>query len=266
MQEKIPKVIHYCWFGGNPLSELAQKCIASWKKYCPDYEIVEWNESNYDISACKYMSEAFEAKRWAFVSDYARFDILYKHGGLYFDTDVELIAPIDDIVEHGPFMGIEKRKKCFINPGLGLGAVAGMEIYRKILDLYNERSIYAPDGSFDLANVVTITTNIFNEYGFKDNTEKVQYTCGVYVYPWEYFCPKDPFTCDINITNNSRAIHHYDASWKSDTEKKVMSFAVKHKKFIPINIGKFIALIRYGGISMALKKFVDFFKSKYKTS
>ena len=94
----IQKVIHYCWFGGKPIDKLGEKCIASWKKYCPDYEIKRWDESNYNLEACDYVKEAYQAKKWAFVSDYVRFDILYHYGGLYFDTDVELIKPIDDIV------------------------------------------------------------------------------------------------------------------------------------------------------------------------
>ncbi len=103
----IPKVIHYCWFGGNPLPESAQKCIASWRKFLPDYEIKEWNESNFDVNAIPYTAQAYAAKKYAFVSDYARFSILYDNGGLYFDTDVEVIRPMDDIIENGPFMGFE---------------------------------------------------------------------------------------------------------------------------------------------------------------
>lgn len=103
----IPKIIHYCWFGRGPLPELAQKCITSWKKYLPDYEIKEWNEDNFDVNIIPYTAEAYKAKKYAFVSDYARFWILYKFGGIYFDTDVEVIRPIDDIVERGNFMGFE---------------------------------------------------------------------------------------------------------------------------------------------------------------
>ena len=103
MEDKkvIPKIIHYCWFGGNELSELAKKCISSWRKYCPDYEIIEWNESNFDINLCQYVREAYKEKKWAFVSDYARFWILYNFGGIYMDTDVELITSIDGLVEYG---------------------------------------------------------------------------------------------------------------------------------------------------------------------
>mgnify|MGYP001644804644 FL=1 len=105
----IPKIIHYCWFGGHPLPASALKCIESWRKYCPDYEIKEWNESNYDVNKIPYISQAYEVKKYAFVSDYARFDILYQYGGVYFDTDVEVIKPIDEIIEKGAFFGMETR-------------------------------------------------------------------------------------------------------------------------------------------------------------
>ena len=137
----IPKVIHYCWFGGNPLPESAQKCIASWRKFLPDYEIKEWNESNFDVNAIPYTAQAYAAKKYAFVSDYARFSILYDNGGLYFDTDVEVIRPMDDIIENGPFMGFEIDAsgidfKKAVAPGLGLGANPGLGLYKEILEHY----------------------------------------------------------------------------------------------------------------------------------
>ena len=124
----IPKKIHYCWFGGNPLPNDAKLCIESWKKYCPDYEIIEWNESNFDFKECQYAKEAYEAKKWAFVSDYARFKILYDNGGLYFDVDVEIVQALDNIINNGPFMGIENDKTKAVNPGLGLGDESGNKI------------------------------------------------------------------------------------------------------------------------------------------
>ena len=121
-----PQIIHYCWFGRNPLPDLALKCIASWRKYLPDYEIKEWNEDNFDVNIIPYTAEAYKAKKYAFVSDYARFYILYKYGGLYFDTDVEVIRPISDILNNGAFMGCEcdgmsKSSPITVAPGLGLG-------------------------------------------------------------------------------------------------------------------------------------------------
>ena len=127
----IPKIIHYCWFGRNPLPESAQKCIASWRKFFPDYEIVEWNEDNFDVRSIPYTAQAYDAKKYAFVSDYARFKILYEHGGIYFDTDVEVIRPFDDILARGAFMGYEIDPKegditGYVAPGLGLGVNPGL--------------------------------------------------------------------------------------------------------------------------------------------
>lgn len=147
----IPKVIHYCWFGRNPLPSLAVKCIESWKKYFPDYEIKEWNENNFNVNIITYTQEAYERKKYAFVSDYARFWILYHYGGLYFDTDVEVIKPMNDIIVKGPFMGCEKDVDkqestvssaipslgLGVNPGLGLGVGPGLELYGELLRLYD---------------------------------------------------------------------------------------------------------------------------------
>ena len=137
----IPKVIHYCWFGHHPLSSLAKKCIKSWKRYFPDYEIKEWNEKNFDVNILPYTKEAYEEKRYAFVSDYARFWILYNYGGIYFDTDVEVIRPMTDIIERGAFMGCEtvanKNIPLYVNPGLGLGLEAGNKILGDLLHIYS---------------------------------------------------------------------------------------------------------------------------------
>ena len=133
----ISKKIHYCWFGGNPLPELALKCIESWRRFLPDYEIIEWNESNFDVYCCEYVQEAYEAKRWAFVSDYARFKILYENGGLYFDTDVEIIKPMDDLISKGGFMGCEEETALSVAPGLGLGVSPGLGLYKELLESYH---------------------------------------------------------------------------------------------------------------------------------
>ena len=217
----IPKVIHYCWFGGNPLPKSAQKCIASWRKYLPDYEIKEWNESNFDVNIIPYTTEAYKAKKYAFVSDYARFWILYKYGGLYFDTDVEVIKNMDDIIAKGPFMGCENEAKAGatpaqlgVAPGLGLGVNPGLGLCGEILEIYKDKHYILPDGSFSTDTVVTITTEFLCKYGMK-NTDKVQEIAGVFIYPKEYFCPKDYVTGELKITKNSYCIHWYTASWAS---------------------------------------------------
>lgn len=220
-EKEIPKVIHYCWFGGNPLPESAVRCIESWKKYCPGYEIREWNESNYDVNACVYIQEAYRAKKWAFVSDYARFDILYSYGGLYFDTDVELIRPIHDILQAGPFMGRERnvlgKESYMVNPGLGIGAAAGMPIYKEILDSYTQMHFINPDGTYNQATVVHYTTKLLEKHGLTNSTEP-KCVEDIWIYPWEYFCPMDYVTGDLSVSDNTYSIHHYSATWLNKEE------------------------------------------------
>ena len=182
----IPKIIHYCWFGRNPLPESAVKCINSWKKFFPDYEIKEWNEDNFDVNIIPYTREAYEAKKYAFVSDYARMWILYHYGGLYFDTDVEVIKSMDDIVARGPFMGIEVEAKGdeypLVAPGLGLGAEPMMDLYRNIMDYYAPLHFVCEDGSFNQVTVVKHVTNVLVEHGLKQ-TNELQQVAGVWIYP-----------------------------------------------------------------------------------
>ena len=229
----IPKKIHYCWFGGNLLPEMAIKCIESWKKFLPDYEIIEWNESNYDVHKIPYVSQAYNAKKYAFVSDFARFDILYEHGGLYFDTDVEVIKSMDKIIEQGAFAGVEFPGK--LAAGLVLASPAASPIYKEILDSYRESSFIKSDGSMDLTTVVTRVSDIFKKHGFTDKNE-IQEVAGVTIYPTEYFCPKDILTGDIHITENTYSIHHYDGTWCSkymkDFYRKSNLLAKKYSGFV----------------------------------
>ena len=207
---KIPKTIHYCWFGGNPLPDLAKKCIASWRKFCPDNEIKEWNEKNYDVRKIPYIAQAYDAKKYAFVSDYARFDILYEYGGIYLDTDVELIKPLDKIINQGAFLGLEAPR--LINAGLGMATPAKTPILREILNSYQSDIFTNTDGSYNLKTVVTRVSDIFKKHGFSDKTE-FQKVAGFTIYPIEYFCPKNILTGELFITNNTYSIHHFDASW-----------------------------------------------------
>ena len=211
----IPCVIHYCWFGGNPLPKSAVKCINSWKKYFPDYEIKEWNESNYDVRKVPYIAEAYDAKKYAFVSDYARFDILYKYGGLYFDTDVEVIKSFKDILERGPFMGCEidgGERGINVAPGLGLAASPGLNIYKIILDFYDTQHFINTDGSNNTETVVKKVTRVLMENGLK-NQKGIQEVAGVIIYPREYFNPLQDSTGVLSITDNTRSIHWYTKSW-----------------------------------------------------
>lgn len=230
----IPKIIHYCWFGGNPLPPLALECIASWRKFFPDYEIWQWGEDDngsdnenrlfdkkmaFDVNSIPYTAEAYAQKKYAFVSDYARFWILYKYGGIYFDTDVEVIKPMDDIVERGAFMGCETdykgglvSRESATNPGLGLGVAPGLGLIKKMCDYYDDKHFeFRPDIKSQIT-VVHIATKILYENGMQ-NVKGIQCVDGVYIYPSEYFCPINVTTMRLHITKNTRTIHHYAATW-----------------------------------------------------
>ena len=236
----IPKIIHYCWFGRNPLPELAQKCIASWKKYLPDYEIKEWNEDNFDVNIIPYTAEAYAAKKYAFVSDYARFWILYKYGGIYFDTDVEVIRPIDDIIAKGNFMGCETDASgsdaasvapglgLGVNPGLGLGVNPGLGLVKKMLDYYEGKHFVHEAVMRNQITVVHIATKVLLDNGMK-NVPGIQLVDDVWIYPSEYFCPINVKTGRIHVEKNTRTIHHYAGTW---VDKK---FSLKElvKKILP---------------------------------
>ena len=255
----IPKIIHYCWFGRGPLPELAQKCIASWRKYLPDYEIKEWNEDNFDVNIIPYTQEAYAAKKYAFVSDYARFWILYKYGGLYFDTDVEVIRPIDDIIERGNFMGFEtdpqppydtekNASAASVNPGLGLGVAPGLGLVKKMLDYYEGQHFVHEANMRNQITVVHIATKVLLDNGLKNvaGIQRVADDC--YIYPAEYFCPVNVTTGRIHVEKNTRTIHHYAGTW---VDKK---FSLKEiaKKLLPERL--VVALIEWKGRRRKNKK------------
>jgi len=229
----IPKIIHYCWFGENSLPEDARKCIASWKKYLPDYEIKEWNEDNFDVNMIPYISEAYRVKKYAFVSDYARFWILYKYGGLYFDTDVEVIKPINDIIERGSFMGYEcsTEKETMplniapglglgVNPGLGLGVNPGLSIIKEILEVY-EKTHFIVNGKIkDDVTIVNFTTDVLKCHGINRFAKGIDIVENIHIYAPEFFCPLDYHTGILSLTDNSCTIHHYTASWKTASQQR----------------------------------------------
>lgn len=218
----IPKIIHYCWFGGNPLPKSAEKCIASWRKFLPDYEIKEWNEQNFDVNIIPYTAEAYQAQKFAYVSDYARFWVLYRYGGLYFDVDVEIIKPIDDIVARGPFMGCETESvseaepnSLGVAPGLGLAVDPGNGLIKELLDCYEQMGFESENQNRAAGiykTVVSYTTDLLVSHGLK-NTPEVQLVDGIYIYPKEYFNPLEHIN-QLHITENTRSIHWYDGTWQ----------------------------------------------------
>ena len=211
----IPKIIHYCWFGGKPLPELAQKCIASWKKYCPDYEIKEWNESNFNLNSCDYVREAYEAKKWAFITDYVRLYAMVTEGGIYMDTDVEVIKPLDPFLKQKAFSGFEDEVS--IPTGI-MACEKNFPLFTRLLEDYEKRHFILQDGKLDLTtNVVTIT-NICKKYGFIGNNT-MQDICDFILYPHDVFCPKSHATGIISITEQTVTIHHFSGSWQNKEGK-----------------------------------------------
>ena len=225
----IPKVIHYCWFGGNPLPKDVKRCIKSWKKFCPDYQIIEWNESNFDCAQNLYAKQAMECKKWAFVSDYARLKIVYEQGGIYLDTDVELIRPLDDLLDFEAFFGFENnldKKEKEVATGLGFGAQKGNVVVKAMLEDYEGISLLQEDGSFDKMPCPERNTQALLRLGIRPDGSR-QTVAGAEIFPAEYFCPIEFQSNQRNITKNTYSIHHYQGSWLVGM-KKFDHFLKKH--------------------------------------
>ena len=216
----IPKIIHYCWLGRKPTSELVVKCMDSWKKYAPSYKVLEWNEDNFpfDEIECHYVDEAVQAQKWAFVTDYMRLYVLEKIGGVYLDTDVELCKSLDVFLKENSFMGFESQ---YTICTAVIGAEKNSDWISYLLNLYNQRAFYCIDGKYDQTpNTKFIVKVLQEKYGLKDNDGEHQWlSCGLHVYPSDYFSPKNYATMQMRITKNTCAIHHYNATWKTTLSK-----------------------------------------------
>ncbi len=240
----IPKIIHYCWFGRNPLPDLAVKCIDSWRKFMPDYEIKEWNEDNFDVHMIPYTSQAYEAKKYAFVSDYARYWILYKYGGVYFDTDVEVVRSMDKIIQDGAFMGVEingtNKQYPLVAPGLGMAIESGHTIYASMLNKYLELTFLMEDGTLNTETIVSYNTAELIRNGLKLGSE-IQRVKDITIYPEDYFCPKDHRTGITTITKNTYSIHHYDGSWSTKPKGNRHSLKLRFAKIFGKSITNFLS-------------------------
>lgn len=257
----IPKIIHYCWFGHNPLPELAQRCIASWRKYLPDYEIWQWAEEplndnenaddnnlfdrklSFDVNIIPYTAEAYRQKKYAFVSDYARFWILYQYGGIYFDTDVEVIRPMDEIISRGNFMGFEvdpdgentpgkyAPRYCFgVNPGVGVGIEMEHPFIKRMLELYAKlRFQPVPVDIAWYKTIVAYTTEELCRCGLK-NVKGIQEVEGIKIYPRVYFSPINVVSGKCTITEQTYSIHRFTSTWSESKHKTVKEY-LRH--FLP---------------------------------
>ncbi|MCR5837097.1 MAG: glycosyl transferase [Lachnospiraceae bacterium] len=220
----IPKKIHYCWFGGNPLPKSAEKCLKSWEKYCPDYEIVRWDESNFDINCNEYCKAMYEQKKWAFLTDYSRLKIVFENGGIYFDTDVELIKSPDEVLSNRAFMGLETTNH--VATGLGFGAEKNHPFIRKNMEYYEKLSEFD-----DIRICPDVTTELFEQYGIDCESDDIQKLADVTIYPVDFFCAKHTHTGIVSITSNTISIHHFDGSWMSEEmQNKTKRRWREHKK------------------------------------
>lgn len=215
----IPKVIYYCWFGNGEMPRLSKKCIKSWKKYCPQYKIVCINEENFDISQNRYARQAYEEGKWAFVSDYARLKVLYDEGGIYLDTDVELIKPLDELIEGSGYMGFDDNG--IISTGLGFACEKGNELVLALLKDYDDISFILPDGSYDMTPCPDRNRETLKRLGMNQDS-KDQIFMGIRMLPEDYLCPMKYYTGKTTITQNTYSIHHFCASWTSPTAKRTL--------------------------------------------
>lgn len=231
----IPKKIHYCWFGENPMPDKDLENIESWKKFCPDYEIIRWDESNYDVNKIPYIKEAYECKKYAFVSDYARLDIIYHEGGIYLDTDVEIIKNIDFLLQNKAFCGREQNGK--IGLGLIFGSESGLPIIKELMEYYHDKHFLDSNGDMNLSPIWKYTHAVLEPKGCSRNDE-FQLIESMKIYPSCYFDPYDFYTgkpVSKNALKNAYCIHHYNATW---LEKDRQDF-LKHSRFLAEKYGVF---------------------------
>ncbi len=225
-ENTIPKVIHYCWFGGKEKPDLVKKCINSWYQQLSDYEIKEWNESNFDFSGNGYAKEAYEQGKFAFVSDYVRVFVLYHYGGIYLDTDVEVFQSFDAFLHHDSFWGFEQED--FIATST-MGAKPNHPFIKQFLESYKERTFLKEDGNSDSLTNVAVVTEMFQNLGLKkDGTYQEIDGLGA-VYPQTYLSPYDYINCRALRNDQTVCMHHFYKSWLpmhtrvKSTVKKIIS-------------------------------------------
>ena len=245
----IPKIIHYCWFGKNEKSGLINACIESWKKYLPDYEIVEWNEDNFNVNCCDYVKEAYESKKWAFVSDYARLWALYNYGGIYLDTDVEVLKPFDSFLSTKAFTGFEANDSPITAV---MGAQPELSVFYDLMQHYDGLHFVNDDGSFNLFTNTHAISDYLIENGCKQNGKK-QTVKEITIFPQICFCPNNISRIWNKPSSKSFAIHHFSQSWTDDKIDK-SDFLSRMKYYVVGKLRNTIGTYRLEKIRDTLKK------------
>ena len=222
----IPKVIHYCWFGEKPIPDSVRRCMQSWQKFCPDYLIVEWNEKNFNIKECpQYVIDAYHRKKWAFVTDYVRLRVVYEYGGIYFDTDVELVKKIDFLLKYSAFFGFENKK--YISTGLGFGAERGCGLLYEMMEMYQTIPFILEDGSENKKTCPVINTEIFLKHGLEQKDKQQILEGNIMILPSICMCPIDFETGYRRKSKKTISVHWFHASWMERAEKE---YHKKHRQ------------------------------------
>lgn len=212
----IPKIIHYCWFGRKPMPDKYKIWMESWEKFCPDYEIKEWNEDSYDVTKNEFMYQAYQQKKWGFVSDYARLDIVYRYGGIYLDTDVELVQGLDDLLYQKGFAGFEANG--LVGLGLGFGAIKGLPVIRRMRDDYDGKKFSTENGKINSITCPIVQTEYLEKRGLQQNGE-YQIVDDLTIYPEKMFAAKNLYSRRTQLKNYTKSIHHYEATWFDEEER-----------------------------------------------
>jgi mannosyltransferase OCH1-like enzyme len=246
----IPKVIHYCWFGKGKMPKLAEICIASWKQHLPEYKLQIWNEDSFDLDSCLFTKEAYASKKYAFVTDYVRLYALYHHGGVYMDTDVEVLKNLDSFLKYPAFSGFED--ETHIPTGI-MASQKGSNWVKYLLSYYDNKHFILPDGSLDTLTNTAIIGEMTKKLGFIPNN---QYQCvdnELHLFPKDYFCPKSQISGNIEATENTYCIHHFSGSWMPMKVKRMTAAKRGLMKIIGVKNVEF--LIRCLNLE-ALKKHI----------
>lgn len=246
----IPKLIHYCWFGRGEKTEDVKKCIESWKKFCPDYKIIEWNEDNYDVYKIPFTKQAYESKAWAFVSDYVRLDVVNQYGGIYMDTDVELLKNLDFLLDNEMYAGFESISN--VSFGVGFGSKSNHEYLQEQMRIYEMINYKNSDGTLNQINCPIIQTKTLVKHGLIRNgmTQELDH---VKIFSMEYFSPKSFETGEINCTENTVSIHHFSMSWTTSKDKHFRKAEWKLKKIFGNKLGKILSMTYSGPYKMYMK-------------
>lgn len=258
----IPKKIHYCWFGGNEKPELVIKCINSWKEKCPDYQIIEWNESSFDVECNDFVKEAYKSKKWAFVSDVARLYALVQDGGIYMDTDVEVLQSLDPFLKYRSVIGFESTD--YLSTAF-LATENNNVLFKEMLEQYNNLNFYNNDGSISYVTNVQRMTELCVKCGLKlDGT--FQELDNITIFPPDYFSPKNYKTGELNMSKNTVCIHHFDGSWIPADLQYEQMIKMKLKKLISEKpagyIAKYISVLKYYGFKKSMNETISWLKRK----